>query len=155
MIYLIIFFLKILENTISTLRLILISYGKKLGGAILLFITSIIWIITSGITIININIFGILVFAIGSAIGSYFGGFIEEKLAFGFNLIICICNSNLANILRKNGYIVTKMDGSGFDGNKDILLIVIKRKHSKDLIQFIHYNDSSALILKEFTSIIK
>lgn len=155
MIYLIIFSLKILENTISTLRVILISYGKKFLGALLLLLTSIIWIITSSITIININIFGILVFAIGSAIGSYFGGLLEEKLAFGFNLIICISNSNLANILRNNGYIVTKMNGSGFDGNKDVLFIVIKRKYSNDLIKFIHSNDNSALILKEFTSIIK
>jgi uncharacterized protein YebE (UPF0316 family) len=155
MIYLFIFILKILENSISTLRLIFVSNGNKTIGSILLFVTSIIWITTSGITIININIFSILVFAIGSAIGSYLGSILEEKLAFGLNLIICISSTNIVDKLRKKGYIVTKINGTGIDGYKDILLIVIKRKDIRNLINYINSINKDVLILKEFTSIIK
>ena len=99
--YLLIFFFKLLENTLSTLRLILVSNGKKILGSILLFLVSIVWIISSSIAIINLNIEMILVFSIGSLVGSYIGSLIEEKLALGNNILICISNKKISDNLRK------------------------------------------------------
>ena len=120
MIYTIIFLLKVLENMISTLRIIFISNDHKILASILLFISSIIWILSSSITIININLISILVFSFGSFIGAYLGIFLEEKIALGTYLIISITEVNLVDYLRFKGYIITSLKGNGINGNKYI-----------------------------------
>lgn len=66
MIYIGIFISKILENTLSTLRIIVVSNGKKKLGAILQGIVALIWIFVTGVVIININkdIFKVIFFVI-------------------------------------------------------------------------------------------
>ena len=48
MVYLSIFIFKIIEDALATLRLIVVSNGKKVFGAILQFIVTLIWIILTG-----------------------------------------------------------------------------------------------------------
>ena len=81
--YIIILIAKILENTLSTLRIILIANRKKLIGALLQGIIVTLWIITAGIVIIDIqkDILKIVFFVLGSIIGSYLGSSIEEKFS--------------------------------------------------------------------------
>lgn len=153
MVYFYIFILKIIENMISTLRAIIISNGKKILGAILLFIVSIIWIISNSITIININIISILVFSFGSLFGSLIGSIIEEKLAFGNCLIICISSINIYDILRKKGYIITTINGNGMTGTKNIMLIILKRKRLKQILNTIKSLDNDAIIINAYTNI--
>lgn len=152
--YLLILFLKILENTLATLRLILVSNGKKWLGAILLFITSIIWIISSRIAIIDLNITMVLIFSLGSLIGSYIGSVLEEKLAFGNNVIFCISEKRITIDLRNIGYIVTEMEGNGIESKKFILMVVLKRKQNKEFIQNINSLDSNAIIISGNTNIL-
>ena len=110
--YLIIFILKIIENSLATLRLILVSNGKKWLGAFLLFTTSIIWIVSSHIAIIDINISMVLIFSVGSLLGSYIGSILEEKMAIGNNMLICITQKQMSEILRQNCYIINKIKGN-------------------------------------------
>lgn len=81
MIYFTIFLFKFIENTLSTLRIIIISKGKKLFGSILQFIITFVWAISAGLTILKFNndYLKIIAFCLGSGIGSYFGSLIEEK----------------------------------------------------------------------------
>ncbi|MBP3765947.1 MAG: DUF2179 domain-containing protein [Bacilli bacterium] len=155
MIYVIIFILKIIENMISTLRIIFVSNQNKIIGSILLFLSSVIWILSSSITIINIDLISILVFSIGSFIGAYLGVFLEEKIALGTFLIICITSSNIEDKLRNMGYIITSLSGNGKDGIKNILFIVINRKNVKELFNSINKLDNKAIIINEYTNIYK
>ena len=81
-IYILILVFKIIENTLSTLRIIILSKGRKKLGAILQGIVATIWIFSARIIILNINddIVKILAFILGSIIGSYVGSLIEENL---------------------------------------------------------------------------
>ena len=47
--YFLIFMAKVIENTLGTLRLIIVANGKKVFGAILQGIIAIIWAISAGI----------------------------------------------------------------------------------------------------------
>lgn len=152
--YLIIFILKIIENSLATLRLILVSNGKKWLGAFLLFTTSIIWIISSHIAIIDINISMVLIFSIGSLLGSYIGSILEEKMAIGNNMLICITQKQMSEILRQNGYIITKVEGYGKDSKKEVLFVILKRNQNKDLISLIRSLDQEAIIVSEHTNIL-
>ncbi len=81
MIYIIIFLFKFIENTLATLRLIVVAHGKKLIGALLQGLVTLVWLISASLTIINFknDYFKILVFCLGAIIGSYTGSIIEEK----------------------------------------------------------------------------
>lgn len=139
MIYLFIFICKILENSIGTLRMIIVSNGKKLEGAILNFILSFIWIISTSLVVLNNNIYKILIFAIGSLIGSYMGSILEEKIALGNNMLFVV--SKKYKILKsiENTYLI----------NKDILMIMVKRKKRKEIIDKILTIDNKAIIISE------
>lgn len=152
--YLIIFNLKIIENSLATLRLILVSNGKKWLGAFLLFTTSIIWIVSSHIAIIDINISMVLIFSVGSLLGSYIGSILEEKMAIGNNMLICITQKQMSKILRQNGYIITKIEGYGKDSKKEVLFVILKRNQNKDLISLIRSLDQEAIIVSEHTNIL-
>lgn len=147
--YLGIFIFKIIENCLSTVRLILVSNGNKKAGAILIFFISLIWIISTSITIINIteDPFKVFVFALGSLVGSYLGSIIEELLAIGNILVICITEKKITTFLRDTGYIVTTLDGDGLKSNKEVLLIAISRKEKDKLVKKIIELDSSSMII--------
>ena len=85
MIYLYIFISKILENTLATLRIIVVANGKKKLGALLQGMVATLWILVIGIIVTNINkdIFKIICFITGSIVGSYTGSVLEEKIALG------------------------------------------------------------------------
>ena len=139
MIYLFIFICKILENSIGTLRLIIVSNGKKLEGAILNFILSLIWIISTSLVVLNNNIYKILIFAIGSLIGSYIGSLLEEKIALSKNMLFIVKKKYKKISKLENTYLI----------NKDILMIMVKRKKRKEIIDKILNIDNKAIIISE------
>lgn len=149
LIYIFIFFSKIIENAIATLRMILVSNGKKMLGAILNLIISIIWIVSTSLVVINNDIFKIIVFALGSFLGSYIGSLIEEKIAIGSNMLFTITDSyktdlikNKLNELKYNTYILNSND-------KDILIIMVLRKNRKQILDIIKSIDNDAIIISE------
>ena len=151
LIYLAIFLCKIIENAIATLRLILVSNGKKKLGAILQGIVALVWIFGTGIVIVNINkdLFKIVIFIIGSIVGSYLGSIIEEKIALGSNMLICITKEKFENIIKKrlNNYKITTICEK--DNNYSVLLIVLKRKEINKITNILKNIDKDIIIISE------
>ena len=142
MTYIIIFILKILENALGTLRLIIVSNGKKLEGAILNFLLAIVWVISTSMVVINNDILKILVFALGSLIGSYIGSLIEEKIALGNNILFVVSKKFEQiknNIVDYDSYVI----------NKNILIIMVSRKKRKSVIDVVLKIDNNAKIFSE------
>jgi uncharacterized protein YebE (UPF0316 family) len=79
---LIIFINKIIENMLGTVRIIVIAKNKKITGAILNGLISLIWILSTSMVLINVdsNPYKIFFFCLGAMIGSYLGSSIEEKM---------------------------------------------------------------------------
>lgn len=146
MVYFFIFISKIIENAIATLRLIVVANGKKFLGALLNLIISLIWIISTSLTIIDINedYFKIIVFALGSFLGSYIGGLIEEKIAIGSNMLFAVSKKEIEikeqlDKLKYNSYII----------NNDILIIMVERKKRKEILNIIREIDPEVTIISE------
>ena len=144
-----IFLSKIIENAIATLRLIVVSNGKKMLGAILNLIISVIWIISTSLVVVNNDIFKILVFALGSFLGSLIGSIMEEKIAIGSNMLFTITSidkteliKNELNNLKYNTYILNSDD-------KNILMIMVLRKNRKQVLDIIRNIDDEAIIISE------
>lgn len=143
MIYLYIFISKILENTLATLRIIVVANGKNKLGALLQGMVATLWILVIGIIITNINkdIFKIICFITGSIVGSYTGSILEEKIALG-NILIIIKSDNI-NIIKeyyKNKKIATY---------SNYICFIIKRRKIKKVIKEIIKIDRKCKIITE------
>ena len=151
LIYMAIFFSKIIENAVSTLRLIVVANGKKKLGALLQGIVALVWIFVTGIVIIDINkdLLKIVFFVLGSIVGSYLGSIIEEKIALGSNMLICITKEkNENNIKNKlNNYQITTICEK--DNNYSVLLIVLKRKEILKITNILKKIDKNIIIISE------
>ena len=139
MIYVTIFIAKLLENALATLRIILIANNKKLIGAILTFIIAIVWIFSISFIVVDFNdYFKILVFALGSGIGSYFGNIIEEKLALG-SIIISFKTKDYEffdNIFKNYKKTIIKLK------NEYKFEIECKRKEKEKIVKIIKNKDN-------------
>ena len=151
--YIFIFVSKIIENAVGTLRLIVVSNGKKVLGAILQLVISLVWVLSTGAVVININKdpLKILFFCLGSLVGSYLGSIIEEKLALGSNMLTCITEKNdvIIDYIRNKGYAVTSVEGKGKDADKNILFIMIKRKEVYKIACLLKRKDHNTMIISE------
>ena len=154
-IYFLIFLTKIIENSLGTLRLIVVASGKKLVGSILNGVISIIWIIGTGMVLVDVtkDPLKIVFFCLGSIIGSYLGSFMEEKLALGNNLLMSIVSYDFGELiskeLRKEKFAVTCLIGNGKDSLKSILLVMTPRKKTHTCVSLISSIDQSAMIISE------
>ena len=136
MIYLTIFVSKLLENIFSTLRIIFIANNKKIIGAVLTFIISIIWILSVSFIIVDFDDYlKIICFALGSAFGSFLGNIIEEKIALGCIVINFKTNkSDLAffnSVFQNYEKTIIKLN------NEYKFEIILKRKKQNKIIKII------------------
>lgn len=82
LIYFLIFVFKVTENTLSTLRIIVVANRKKILGSILQGTTALVWVFSTGLVVKDVlkDPLKVLAFTLGSLIGSYIGSLIEEKI---------------------------------------------------------------------------
>ncbi len=144
-VYFVIFFGKILEVTISTLRLVLINRGERIKGSILAFFDILTWVLITGSVLSNAgdSITKIIVFCVAFALGNYLGSWLDAKLAFGISSINVIMKSNpvvdlLLESLRAESFAVTSIDGQGKDGARKLLIIHLKRKRIPQAVKIIN-----------------
>lgn len=158
LIYFVIFIFKIIEDALATLRLIVVSNGKKKLGAILQFTVTLIWIILTGTVLMGLqnDIFKAIAFAFGALVGSYFGSILEEKIALGTNVFLVEVDDEkaitLIDLLEKNMFNVSKIV-SGNDG-MIILMIMGPRKQTKKIVSIIKKVDNKATILSEKVKVV-
>lgn len=151
LIYTLIFVSKIVENALATLRLIVVANGKKTLGAVLNGVIGLVWIFATSMVIVDINkdLFKIVFFCLGSAVGSYLGSFIEEKIALGSNVLMCIVNEKYEESVKRKlkNYQITTI--SEKNNKYSILLIFIKRKETRKISSIIKSIDKNSILISE------
>ena len=153
-VYLFIFFGKIIEVTLGTLSQVLINKGIRLPGILIGIVEYVLWLLITTSVMIGYKDDPIkIVFLVtASATGKYLGMVLDEKLAFGLVSISVFLPSGdesleLAGFLRDNGFGLTILDGHGMDDSKKyVLMLTLKRKRSKEVIQLINDHSSNAVI---------
>ena len=138
-----IFLLRLLDQTLGTLRILYVNKGKPLFGAILGFIESAIWIVAISQVIQDLNdpflIFG---YALGFAAGTIMGSYIENTIAIG-DIVVRIFvpkdsdSEKVAEELRTNGLGVTIFNGEGMQGEVTIAWCVTPRKRLKEVMKIV------------------
>ncbi|TCK98577.1 uncharacterized protein YebE (UPF0316 family) [Natranaerovirga hydrolytica] len=143
LIYILIFLVKVLEVTLATTRIVLITKGEKLKGAIIGFFEAILWtvLVSTVLADVTSDPYKVLIYALGFAVGNYVGTIFEQKLGFGTVRIETIANEEnglkLAKELRENGFAVTVVDGEGMHSKRLVIIMHIKRKNTEKAIRLI------------------
>ena len=143
-----IFTLKVVENAVGTLRLIVVSNGKKMLAAILQLLCSLIWVVTTSMVVINVqdDLLKVVFFCIGCSVGSYIGSVLEEKIALGTSMVICISSLDIMDSIREYGFSLTSTKGTGLD-TKNIIFIMTTRKKKRKLVSILKELDKNSFIM--------
>ncbi|MCF8225337.1 MAG: DUF2179 domain-containing protein [Bacteroidales bacterium] len=142
---LLIFTARIMDVSLDTLRVIMVSKGYRKFAPYVGFFQVLIWIITITRIMENLdNWVTYVAYAGGFGMGTFVGMVIEEKIAMGHELIRIITKydaDKLVNVLREKGFAVTLAEGKGRDGDVGILFLILKRKSIKEVIALVkEYN---------------
>lgn len=136
-----IFLARVADVSFGTIRIILISRGSKFIAPIFGFFEITIWLFAISQIMQHLtNITYYLAYAIGFATGTFFGIWVEEKMAIGMVIIRIITKrdaSKLVEHLRSIGYGVSCFDGQGSTGRIKLIYITIERKDIDSIVEII------------------
>ncbi len=151
-----IFFARVADVTLGTLRIVFISQGRKKLAPIVGFFEILIWLLAIGQIFSDLtNIIYYFAYAGGFATGNYVGLMIENKISLGLLNLHLIVKENpekLINILREKGYGLTTMTAEGTKGMVKLVMLIIKRKNLPKVLSIIRKNNPKAFISIEQVS---
>lgn len=151
-VYVAIFFAKLVEVSLSTLRNVLVNRGEKLKGAILGFFEALIWILVVSNVLSSLaeDPIKVVIYCLAYALGNYIGVILESKLALGTALIQAVVGEDssgeLSAQLREKGFGVTTVKARGMQKTVDVLMIYLKRKCVKEAVLLINEKAPKALV---------
>ena len=150
---LIIFFARICDVTLGTIRIISVSRGLRKLAPILGFFEVLIWVVVIGQLVQNLKsptaYFG---YAAGFACGNYIGMFIEQKLAIGIYMVrifLLETKTDLACSLARERLRRHDFPWEGKTGPVQMLYITVQRKQMDDLMSIVHAEVPDAFITVE------
>ena len=147
-----IFFARVVNMTLDTLRIRMMARGKKGLSFIFGVIETIIYVYALASVFAENNWINSLAYALGFGTGSVVGMWLEERMAVGFTHMRVISphhGAALAHALRDGGFAVTEIEGRGRDGAVVILSLSVKRKNAKQVRKLIEELDDQAFVTSE------
>ena len=153
---LIIFSLRLADQSLGTMRSLLVAKNKPMYAAFIGLMESAIWIVAISQVVKDVNdpvLIG--AYAAGFAAGTILGSYIEGLLGVG-NIVIRVFTSvkspSVAEPLREKGYGVTIIDGEGKDGPVKIYLCIIPRRELKLVLKMIEEISPNAYITTDMST---
>lgn len=127
----IIFFARILDVSVGTLRIVFLTRGMKQIVPILAFFEVLVWVVIVSQVVRNINSWvNVIAYAGGYSTGNYLGMYLEDKLAIGTLIVRIITRRDATELiehLKRNFYGVTNVPAYGNEGRVNLIFTVIKR----------------------------
>lgn len=146
----IIFFARICDVTLGTMRIILVARGKRNIAPFLGFFEVLIWIVVIGQLVQHLqSITAYLGYAAGFATGNYIGMLLEDRIAIGtvlVRIILPLGGAELSRELHERGYGVTSYDGEGSTGPVKLIFTVVPRKSLNAIEKLVHSHHPVAFI---------
>jgi len=148
-----IYFGRICDVTLGTLRIIFVSKGEKGKAPIVGFFEVFIWVVViSQIFSHATNIVAYLAYAAGYATGNFVGILVENKIGIGYQLFRIYTRNDVGELMKRlneQGFGSTWIKGSGAISDVSIIESVVRRKAEKSVIAIIHDFDPETFFLIE------
>jgi uncharacterized protein YebE (UPF0316 family) len=137
-----IFFARICDVSMATVRMILLTNGIRLWPILIGFFEVVIWVLAVSSALRYLpNPLAILGYASGYSCGMILGIFIEDRIAIGYRLVRVINSDreiDLSLALRGLRWRVTRINGEGMTGPAEICFTAIRRRDVPILRRQIH-----------------
>lgn len=147
---LLIFALRIFNNAIGTVRVVMITRDMRFWSSVLGFIEALTFVVViAGVAKDLSNIPNLMAYCGGYAVGGYVGMAIEARFIISYVEATVVCATfghEIAVALRERGYGVTEAHGSGRDGEVMILRSVIQRRDSADFSSIVRNMHPAAFV---------
>lgn len=155
---LLIFCARVLDVSLDTMRIMLFSRGKKMIPPLLGFVQVLIWLFAIRQIFLNLSNWACYIgYAGGFAAGTYIGMIIEERLAIGIQVVKVITRADasaLTQVLMREGYGVTSMDGYGATGKVNVLHTIVKRAEIPAILRIIkRFNPGAFYTIEDIRSV--
>ena len=154
-----IFFLRIIDVSCDTMRVIFTIRGKRTVAALLGFVQALVWIFAVGNAVKHLDsAWHVLGYAAGYAMGTFVGITIERAIAYGVATVRVVSQHagvEIAEHLREHGYGVTEFPGYGRDGRVEILNSVVHRSHLDDVLAIVEKWDPEAFVTVEEPKVLR
>jgi len=124
---------RIIDVSLGTLRIILVSKGAKKLAPVLGFFEVLIWLIAIGQVMQNLtNVYNYFAYALGFALGNYVGIIIEHKIALGMVVLRVITRheaTKLIDFFKKSDYGITILEANDGFEPVSVIFTIIKRSN--------------------------
>jgi uncharacterized protein YebE (UPF0316 family) len=137
-----IFFARIVDVSLGTLRLVVLARGLRGYASLLGFLEVFIWLLAISQVLANLHgIVSYLAYSAGFAAGTFVGMTIERRLLIGMAIVRVVVPQqadDLVGQLRNAGYSVTRIRGSGSKGPVEVIFSVLHRRELKRALDIVH-----------------
>jgi uncharacterized protein YebE (UPF0316 family) len=104
-----IFAARLIDVSLGTIRTVIVVKGKNFLGSLLGFIEVTVWffVVEQALSSANNNIFIVIAYSLGFAVGTYIGGKLSKKLIKSKLEVQVVTSNNVNNMvdnIRKSGY---------------------------------------------------
>ncbi|MBN2038895.1 MAG: DUF2179 domain-containing protein [Spirochaetes bacterium] len=148
-----IFCARVIDVSLGTIRIILVSQGYRKIAPIMGFVEILIWLTAIGKALNNLSsIYSYLIYAGGFATGNYVGMLLESKLSLGFQSVRIITSEKVTALpmaLKDEGLELSIVNGKGAKGDILIIYVVAQRRKVKKLINLVNEIEPHAIITVE------
>lgn len=146
-----IFFVRIIDVSLGTVRTIISVKGKNLIASLIGFVEITVWflVVKEALNTDENSLWIVFSYASGFATGTYIGGLISKKfIQSNLGVQVITTNLNLIDTLRDNGYAVSVLDIKGKKNDKKYMLYIsITNKNYNELEKIIKSLDNKAFIV--------
>ncbi len=143
-----IFFARLIDVSMGTIRTILIIRGRRGIASISAFFEIMVWLLAISRVMAQLDRwYYMIAFALGFASGNYLGSYMEERIALGYSFAYVVPKNNkidLAKVLRKQGFGVTVLPGRGLKGPELVYNVTFKRRDTRQFMKTISKHDKRA-----------
>lgn len=152
-VYVAILFSKILEISLSTLRIILVNKDYRAIAFVIGLFEIFLWLFVASavLTDLRANPLKALPYGFGFGFGVVIGSLIESWLAFGYVAVQVICSDESAkqimDFVREKKIGVTEVDARGIKGERKLLMFSVNRKGANELIAELEKIDEKAMFI--------
>jgi len=150
---LLIFGLRLIDVSLGTVRIVVLTRGHALRAGAIGFVESLIWVIAVSQVLRNLDDpVRMLGFAAGFGAGTVVGVLVERWLAMGTALvrIVAPVSTPAAAIpLREAGFGVTVLNGEGLQGDVRISFTVVPRRRLRQVMTLVNQANPEAFVTIE------
>jgi uncharacterized protein YebE (UPF0316 family) len=154
-----IFFARVVDVSMGTIRVIFVSRGLKYLAPIVGFFEILIWLLAIGQIMKNLsNPMCYVAYAGGFAMGNFVGIHIAEKLSIGVVMIRVVTTKDaapLVDFLKTENYGVTSIDGHGTSGQVKVVFTIVPRREVRSVIELIKKFNPNAFYSIEEVGLVK